>query len=134
MNRLMLLLLAISIGLVSEIVCQDLFAQENPATKRMTATLTGNVIWEGQDLSHTSVSVYRDDTLRDLYISGIPQLGDGRFTLRVEPGRYYLVAYVDVDKSGNFDAGDGLGIFGITNWNDQQQKYQLIEIDKRCKA
>ena len=134
MNRLMLLLLAISIGLVSEIVCQDLSAQENPATKRMTATLAGSVIWEGQDLSHTSISVYRDDKLRDLYISGIPQLGDGRFTLRVEPGRYYLVAYVDVDKSGNFDAGDGLGIFGITDWNDQQQKYQLIEVDDEQKV
>ena len=129
MNRLMLLLLVISIGLASKVFCQELSPQGNLATKRMTATLSGNVVWEGQDLSHTSVSVYRDDKLRDLYISGIPQLGDGRFTLRVEPGRYYLVAYVDVDKSGNFDAGDGLGIFGITDWNDQQQKYQLIEID-----
>lgn len=129
MNRLMLLILAISIGLVSEVFSQERSAQENLATKRMTATLAGNVIWKGQDLSHTSVSVYRDDKLRDLYISGIPQLGDGRFTLRVEPGSYYLVAYVDVDKSGNFDAGDGLGIFGITDWNDQQQRYQIIEID-----
>ena len=45
--------------------------------------------------------------------------------------RYYLVAYVDVDKSGNFNAGDGLGIFGITEWNNEAQKYQIIEIDHR---
>ena len=129
MKRLMPLTLAMSIGFISAIFSQSLSAQENPATRRMTATLAGNVIWEGQDLSHTSVSVYRDEQLKSLYISGIPQLGDGRFTLRVEPGRYYVVAYVDVDKSGNFDAGDGLGIFGITDWTDQAEKYQFIEID-----
>lgn len=129
MKRLTPLLLAISIGLLGEVFFQQLSAQENAATRRMTATLSGSVTWEGQDLSHTSVSVYRDEELRELYISGIPQLGDGQFTLRVEPGRYYLVVYVDVDKSGNFDAGDGLGIFGITDWSDQTQKYQLIEVD-----
>ena len=79
-------------------------------------------------LSHANVSAYRDDKLRELYISGIPQLGDGRFTLRVEPGQYYLVAYIDVDKSGNFNVGDGFGVFGITAWDDKSQKYQIIEI------
>ena len=134
MKRLMPLLLVISIGLIGEVFCQKLFAQENAATRRMTATLSGSVIWEGQDLSHTSVSVYRDAALRELYISGVPQLGDGQFTLRVEPGRYYIVAYVDVDKSGNFNAGDGLGIFGITDWGDEGQKYQLIEVDRGQKV
>ena len=134
MKRLMPLLLVISIGLIGEVFCQKLFAQENAATRRMTATLSGSVIWEGQDLSHTSVSVYRDAALRELYISGVPQLGDGQFTLRVEPGRYYIVVYVDVDKSGNFNAGDGLGIFGITDWGDEGQKYQLIEVDRGQKV
>ena len=129
MQRLLPLLLAISIGLIGEVCFQQLFAQENAATRRMTATLSGSVIWQGHDLSHTSVSVYRDEALKALYTSGIPQLGDGQFTIRVEPGRYYIVAYVDVDKSGNFDVGDGLGIFGITDWNDPAQKYQIIEVD-----
>lgn len=129
MKRLMPLLLIISIGFIGEVFCQQPSAPQNAATQRMTATLSGGVIWEGHDLSHTSVSVYRDEALKELYTSGIPQLGDGQFTIRVEPGRYYIVAYVDVDKSGNFDAGDGLGILGITDWNDQGQGYQLIEID-----
>ena len=123
MKRLMLLLFIINIGLVSEAFCQ-----EDATAKRMTATLSGTVIWEGQDLSHTSVSVYRDEELKLVYISGIPQLGDGRFTLRVEPGRYYLVAYVDVDKSGSFDTGDGLGMFGITDWGNETQKKQAVEV------
>lgn len=134
MKRWMPLRLIISIAIIGAIFCQEIFAQENAATRRMTATLSGSVTWEGHDLSHTSVSVYRDEELRELYISGIPQLGDGKFTLRVEPGRYYIVAYVDVDKSGNFDAGDGLGILGITDWTDEAQKYALIEIEKGQKV
>jgi hypothetical protein len=129
MKRLIPLLLVMSVGFIGDGLCQTPSAQEN-AAQRMTATLSGSVIWEGHDLSHTSVSVYRDEALKELYTSGIPQLGDGRFTIRVEPGRYYIVAYVDVDKSGNFDAGDGLGILGITDWSDQDQKYELVEIDK----
>ncbi|MCY3743822.1 MAG: hypothetical protein OXH00_22645 [Candidatus Poribacteria bacterium] len=128
MKRLTLLLsLVISIG----IFCQHLSAQENADTRRMTATITGRIIWDGHDLSHANVSVYRDEKLRELYISGIPKLGDGQFELSVEPGQYYLAAYVDVDKSGNFDAGDGFGIFGITQWDDEKQKYQIIKVNHR---
>ena len=134
MKRLMPLRLIISIAIIGAVFCQEIFAQENAVTRRMTATLSGSVTWEGHDLSHTSVSVYRDEELRELYTSGIPQLGDGQFTIRVEPGRYYIVAYVDVDKSGNFDAGDGLGILGITDWTDEAQKYELIEVDKGQKV
>ena len=125
MKPLTLLLFTITIGLATDAFCQT---QEDATAKRMTATLAGKVVWRGQDLSHTSVSVYRDEALQQIYISGIPQLGDGQFTLRVEPGRYYLVAYVDVDKSGSFDTGDGLGMFGITDWNDKTQNKQVIEI------
>lgn len=131
MQRLILLFLVIGVGLVNCVFCQDLSAQEDVDTRRMTATLSGWVLWAGHDLSHANISAYRDASLRELYISGIPQLGDGRFTLNVEPGRYYLVAYIDVDKSGNFNVGDGFGVFGITAWDDKTQKYQIIEIDNR---
>ena len=134
MKRMMIFLLVISIGLVSEIFCQHLSAQEGVDSRRLTASIEGRIVWDGHDLSHANVSAYRDERLRNLYISGIPQLGDGRFRLDVEPGRYYLVAYVDVDKSGNFDIGDGFGIFGITEWNNPEQKYQIIEIDNREKV
>lgn len=99
-----------------------------PEIKRMTARLTGEVIWKGYDLSHTNVSVYRDEKLRDLYTSGVSKLGTGTFTLRVEPGRYYLVAYVDVDGSGKFDEGDGYGVLGVKNWSDEKQTHVAIEV------
>ncbi len=134
MKRLMVLLLVIGIGLVSEIFCQHLSAQENADPRRFTTSIEGRIVWDGHDLSHANVSAYRDEKLRNLYISGIPQLGDGRFTLHVEPGRYYLAAYVDVDKSGNFDIGDGFGIFGITDWDNEEQKYQIVEVDDREKV
>ena len=128
MKRLTLLLLfVISLG----IFCQELSAQKTADTRRMTASITGRIIWDGQDLSHANVSVYRDDKLRELYMSGIPKLGDGQFTLDVEPGQYFLAAYVDVNKSGNFDAGDGLGIFGITEWDNKDQKYQIVKVGTR---
>ena len=127
MKRLTLLLFIISLGFAGEALCQ---AQADGTAKRMTATLAGKVVWRGQDLSHTSVSVYHDEALQQVYISGIPQLGDGQFTLRVEPGRYYLVAYVDVDKSGSFDTGDGLGMFGITDWGNKEQNKQVIEVQR----
>ena len=134
MKRMMILLLVIGIGLVSEIFCQYLCAQGDVDPRRLTASIEGRIVWDGHDLSHANVSAYRDERLRNLYISGIPQLGDGRFTLDVEPGRYYLAAYVDVDKSGNFDIGDGFGIFGITVWNNPEQKYQIIEVGNREKV
>ena len=99
-----------------------------PDFKRMTSQLSGEVIWKGYDLSHTNVSVYRDEKLKDIYTSGVSKLGTGAFTLRVEPGRYYLVAYVDVDGSGKFDEGDGYGVLGVKDWQDEKQKHVAIEI------
>lgn len=134
MRRFIILALVISIGLFSNWV---LHAQQATPTitkgkqsdlKRMTATFSGNVLWKGQDLSHTNVSVYRDEKLKDLYTSGISKAGTGEFTLRVEPGRYYIVAYVDVDHSGKFDEGDGYGVLGVKDWSDGSQKHVAIEI------
>ena len=39
-------------------------AQIQPLLKRMTARLSGKVVWKGQDLTQTNVSVYRDEKLR----------------------------------------------------------------------
>ena len=98
--------------------------------KRATSGLKGRVIWDGQDLSQTTVQVYRDESLQDLY-TGVTQLNSGEFEVRVESGSYYLVAFVDLNRSGKFDTGDGMGIFGITNWDDSNQRKQIIEVADR---
>ena len=98
--------------------------------ERATSGLKGRVIWDGQDLSQTTVQVYKDKGLKNLY-TGVTQLSSGEFEVRVEPGRYYLVAFVDLNRSGNFDIGDGMGIFGITNWDDSNQQKQTVKVADR---
>ncbi len=98
--------------------------------KRATAGLKGKVIWEGQDLSRTTVQIYKDKNLKNLY-TGVTQLKGGEFEIRVESGSYYLVAFVDLNRSDKFDSGDGMGIFGITDWNDPNQQKQLVKVAER---
>lgn len=127
MKRLILLALVIGIGVIGNpILHAQQSAKQASSPNRFTAKLSGEVIWKGQDLSQTNVSVYRDEELKDLYTSGLSR--SGTFTLRVEPGSYYLVAYVDVDDSGKFDAGDGYGVLGIKDWQNETQKHQAVDI------
>ena len=98
--------------------------------ERATSGLKGRVIWEGQDLSQTTVQVYRDQSLKNLY-TGVTQLNSGDFEVRVEPGHYYLVAFVDLNRSSKFDIGDGMGIFGITDWDDSNQQKQIVKVADR---
>ena len=98
--------------------------------ERATSGLKGRVIWDGQDLSQTTVQVYKDEGLKHLY-TGVTQLKSGEFEVRVEAGSYYLVAFVDLNRSGKFDIGDGMGIFGITNWDDSNQQKQIVEVAAR---
>ena len=62
-------------------------------TQRATAVLKGRIIWKKQDLSQTTVQVYKDEKLKELY-TGVTQLKGGQFEVRVEPGHYYVVAFV----------------------------------------
>ena len=98
--------------------------------ERATSGLKGRVIWERQDLSQTTVQVYKDEGLKHLY-TGVTQLNSGEFEVRVEPGRYYLVAFVDLNRSGKFDTADGMGIFGITDWDDSNQQKQAVKVADR---
>ena len=105
--------------------------QVSPTPNPLTAKLSGEVVWQGFDLSQTNVSVYRDEKLKELYTSGLSSSGTGQFTLRVAPGTYYLVAYVDVDRSGKFDEGDGYGVLGIQDWQDASQKHKAVTISDK---
>ena len=95
--------------------------------QRATATLKGQVNWKNKDLSQTTVQVYRDKTLTNLY-TGVTKIEGGRFSIRVEPGSYYVVAFVDVNRSGKFDDGDGMGILGIADWRNTGQQKQLLKV------
>ena len=137
MKRLAFFTFIICIGFIGNLVLHCTTIVKKGGTTKFSQHRTGiqtnepqhyleKVIWKGQNLSQTNISVYRDEKLKDLYTSGITRLGT--FALRVEPGRYYLVAYVDVDSSGKFDEGDGYGVLGINEWQNEKQKHQAVDI------
>lgn len=142
MKRLILLAFVIGIGVISNPM---LYAQQSagqvvpsnptnsqPSPEHLTAKLSGKVVWQGHDLSYTNVSVYKDEKLKDIYTSGVSRSGTGAFTLRVEPGRYYLVAYVDADGSGKFDEGDGYGVLGVKDWQNETQKHRAVYVGEKA--
>lgn len=137
MKRLVILASIISIGLIW-ILKVNAIQSTGPTTPKatdseistnpLTAKLSGTVIWEGFDLSHTNVSIYRDEKLKELYTSGLSRSATGKFELRVKPGKYYIVAYVDLDNSGKFDEGDGYGVLGISNWENETQSHKQVDV------
>ena len=88
----------------------------------------GRVIWKGHDLSQVTLQVYKDSSLKELYTTGFLLNKKGEYQMILEPGRYYIAAFVDVDGDGKMGEGDGLGIYGITDWSDPKQDKEPVEI------
>ena len=86
--------------------------------ERATSGLKGRVIWEAQDLSQTTVQIYKDEDLKNLY-TGVTQLNSGEFEVRVEPGRYYLVALVDLAN-----------LISATAWGFSASQTGMIQINR----
>jgi uncharacterized protein (DUF2141 family) len=118
------------VALAILLICSPSFAQEREekGEAKKTGIVIGKVIWEGHDLSQVTVQVYRDSALKELYSTGILLNKKGDYQLELEPGRYYIAAFVDVNKSGTMDEGDGIGIYGITDWGDPNQDKRSVEI------
>jgi hypothetical protein len=105
-----------------------------PASGESGARVSGQVIWEGRALAGTTIYLYRDASLKELY-GGSPLLSDeGVFELHVAPGTYYLVAVVDSNRSGTFDAGDALGVYGIRSWTNMQEQKRAITVGSGQRA
>ncbi len=111
-----------------KLTANELSKIEGNFVENATARIKGQVFWSGKDISKTTVQVYKDESLKEPY-TGVTQLINGKFEIRVEPGNYYLVAFVDLDKSGKFDFGDGMGVFGVIDWTDPTQEKRLISIE-----
>ena len=81
-------------------------AQESPVDRVLNenaAVITGRVAWSGHNISQTTVQVYKDESLKDPYTAAILLNEQGYYELRLEPGTYYLVAFVDENRNGKFD-------------------------------
>ena len=96
--------------------------------KNATAVIAGKVSWAEHDMKRTTVQVYKDENLKEQYCSGIITSKDGSYEIKVEPGQYYILAFVDENQNGRFDLGDGMGIYGITDWDDRSQRRDAVKV------
>lgn len=95
--------------------------------QKATAVIAGKVSWVEHDMRRTTVQVYKDENLKELYCSGVITSQDGSYEINVEPGRYYVVAFVDSNQNGQFDLGDGMGIYGLTDWENKSQRKKSVK-------
>jgi len=95
---------------------------------------TGRVVWQGHDLKKASVQVFKDQKMKDLYTEGFLHDPEGTYALEIDdPGTYYMVAFVDDNSNNKFDAGDGMGMYGIVDWADSNQQPESITLTKGMK-
>ena len=118
-------------GRVENILDKVDFKQE---LERITTGVSGRLILpdslrdalKGEDAPSILVFAYTDLTWK--YRVGQADVDkDGAFTLNVSPGRYYLLAIIDENKSNRFDAGDEFGIFGMADLRKARPKAIFVE-------
>ena len=125
---------AIIIFLFAALPFSSVYAQEAEKSAADEAWISGNVLWTGHDLAKATVQVFKDPKFKDLYTSGMLLKPEGMYALTIEdPGVYYIVAFVDNNSNGKFDAGDGMGIYGVENWADPEQKPRSVQLEKETK-
>jgi len=108
--------------------------QEKEQEDKDKIWIGGKIIWPDHDLTRVTVDLYRDPKFKDLYSGGILLNKQGMYSLTVnEPGTYYLVALVDSNANGSFDSGDGMGIYGVTEWADVAQKPRPMKLQAGMK-
>lgn len=83
----------------------------------------GRVIWPGHDLSNAQVRVYADAE-RTKLVDAFPSGGaSGALLLALNPGKYYLMAFVDLDGDGTPSPGDGIGFYGVTDVDSRPRPF-----------
>ena len=128
--HLLLLTMTFFVILPSAAICGE--GEEQAGADGMW--IGGNVIWPGHDLTKASVKVFRDPQFKELYTEGFLLKPEGIYTLIMDdPGTYYIVAFVDDNGNGRFDAGDGMGIYGVIDWADPDQKPKPLRLEEGTK-
>ncbi len=127
MQRLCILSLVLSLFLLSfPALCTE--------EKKDESWISGRVIWPGHDLSKASVEVFKDPQFKEIYTRGLLLKPEGMYALTIEdPGTYYIVAFVDDNDNNQFDAGDGMGIYGVMEWSDSDQKPAPVQVESGMK-
>ena len=94
-----------------QVVPMDESDVEVDPTSTATAQISGEVRWEGNSLKGGTIRAFQEAVLlKEGYQTSVSE--DGKFSLQLPPGDYYLVANVDADGNGKYSPGDGLGGYG----------------------
>lgn len=81
------------------------------------------IVWPDHDLTHAQVRVYADAE-RTKLVDAFPSGGaSGALLLALNPGTYWLMAYVDVDGDGKPGPGDGIGFYGVTDVDSRPRPF-----------
>jgi hypothetical protein len=97
-----------------QIVPMDESDVEVYPARAATAQISGEVRWEGNSLKGGVIQAFWEAAmLKEGYQTNVSE--DGKFSLQVLPGDYYLIANVDADGNGRYSPGDGLGGYGTAD-------------------
>ena len=92
--------------------------------------ITGKIIWQGHNLKGASVQVFKDPKMKDIYTKGLLLDPEGTYGLEMDdPGTYYMIAFVDDNGNDKFDAGDGMGMYGVMDWGNSNQQPEPVKIE-----
>ncbi|MBD3181216.1 hypothetical protein GF312_02920 [Candidatus Poribacteria bacterium] len=96
--------------------------------------ISGQIIWKGHDLSKAMVEVYKDPDFTEPYTGGIVLKKEGTYSLTIkDAGTYYIMVFVDDNDNKKLDTGDGVGIYGISNRENPNQKPEPIVVEEGAK-
>ncbi|HGJ65195.1 TPA: hypothetical protein ENS27_07370, partial [bacterium] len=129
---LIILLCLISIIEISaNVTNEDSGLGKGPLREDNKGWIGGKIIWEGHNLRNASIKVFKDQKLRQIYTEGLILDKEGIYALEIDdPGTYYLYVFVDDNGNNKPDKGDGMGIFGVADWSDVDQKPIPVKVEK----
>ncbi len=112
-------------------VCAAYGEAMSPSAPEQTGPgrVSGVVVWENESLEGAVVYLYSDPTLRKVEKAFPLLAADGKFDIEAAPGEYYLAAVIDRNRSGGFDVGDAIGVYGIRSWGNTQEMKQAVQIE-----
>ncbi len=100
--------------------------EELPDSNRIP--IVGYICWPGHDLTNAQVRVTDAENGR-LVTVGPTESASGNFMVALPPGRYRMMAVVDVNANGQLDSGDAMGFYGITDASNSVQSPPPLIID-----
>ena len=127
-NLCFVIAILLSVSIISVFADETASSNEKPNSDK--SYIAGKIIWRDHNLKGATVQVFKDPKMKEVYTQGVIMDPNGDYALEIEdPGIYYILAFVDDNKNGKFDSGDGMGIYGVSDWADSNQNPTPVKIE-----